>query len=708
MRQFLGQTPRMKILMLTDKMEAGGAETHIETLALALTARGHDVTVLSAGGRIADRLEAAGVKQIRRRFAGRNPFRLLAALPAVANEARRGQYDILHAHTRTMGVLLSCLHSCLHSNRAARVVTIHAAKFGIATDRMCRNAAVIAVSEDLREGLLSHACAPAECIHVIPNGVDADRFSPPSPDLPPPPHSVLFVSRLDPDCARVAELLPEVIPALLGQFPDLSVTVAGGGRMAEHVRERANMVNRRAGREVMRAVGAVDDMAALYRAHRVTVGVSRVALEAAACGCAVLLAGNEGYGGILRAGDPTPALSNFCCRGAEPVTARLLADDLARLLASPPPSLRDTVEKSFSAARMTDETEALYRSLMPPVSTKKPIRLLVGGYAGCGNLGDDAILQGLTVRLREEHPEVRLTALTGAPVRDTRRFGIPCVSRRWLPSVLLAMIRADVFLLGGGSLLQDRTGRRSLAYYLFLLRAARLLGCRTGTLAAGIGPLLSPRSERAVLRALRPCQALTLRDSESLRFLVLHGFERARLALTEDPARFLPPPPDTRRAAILARLGIPPGTSFFCVAVRPTSPARREPLRVLAAAVHRIAGEHGLIPIFPVLDPAHDLRATREVFRLSDCGGRLFLPDEPSDLPALLGGAALLVSMRLHALIFADAVGIPAVALSPSEEEPKLAVFARHAGFPHFSAQTVSVVSLCAETERIIENKNRF
>ncbi|HBF14862.1 MAG TPA: hypothetical protein DDW30_04115 [Clostridiales bacterium] len=701
----------MNILMLTDKMEAGGAETHIETLALALTARGHSVTVLSAGGAIADRLEAAGVKQIRR-SAGRSPFRLLSLRRAIAREARRGQYDILHAHTRTMGVLLSLLHSCLHgSNRTAHpahVVTVHAAKFGVPTDRMCKNASVIAVSEDLREGLLSHVCAPAECIHVIPNGIDTDRFSPPPPSLSPAPHSVLFASRLDPDCARVAELLPEVIPELLGQFPDLFVTVAGGGRMLESVREKADALNRRVGREVLRAVGAVDDMTALYRTHRVTVGVSRVALEAAACGCAVLLAGNEGYGGILRADDPTPALSNFCCRGAEPVTARLLCDDLARLLASPPPSLRDTVEKSFSAARMTDETEALYRSLLPPVSAKKPIRLLVGGYAGCGNLGDDAILQGLVVRLREEHPEVRLTALTGSPVRDTRRFGIPCVSRRWLPSVLLAMLRADIFLLGGGSLLQDRTGRRSLAYYLFLLRAARLLGCRTGTLAAGIGPLLSPRSERAVLRALRPCQILTLRDSESLRFLVLHGLERSRLELTEDPARFLPPPPATRCAAILARLGAPPEARFFCVAVRPTAPARHEPLRVLAAAVHRVAGEHGLIPIFPILDPAHDLRAAREVIRLSDCGGRLFLPDEPSDLPALLGGAALLVSMRLHALIFADTVGTPAIALSPSMEEPKLAVFARHAGFPHFSAQTMSVVALCSEMEGIIENKNKY
>ena len=703
-RRILRHIDHMKILMLTDKMEAGGAETHIETLSTELTRRGHSVTVLSSGGAVADRLEAAGMKQIRRPPIGKSPFALLAALLCLMREIRRGRYDVLHAHTRATGVLLSFLHA----GKAARVVTVHAAKYGIPTDRMCKNATVIAVSEDLRTGLLSHACAPAETIHVIPNGIDTDRFSP--PEVPPPPHSVLFASRLDPDCARVAELLPEIIPDLLGQFPDLCVTVAGGGRMLDSVRGAADALNRRAGREVLRTVGAVADMAALYRTHRVTIGVSRVALEAAACGCAVLLAGNEGYGGILRADDPTPALSNFCCRGAEALTSRLLAEDLRRLLASPlpTPTLRDTVVRSFSAARMTDETEALYRALLPPVSTRKTVRLLVGGYAGCGNLGDDAILQGLIAHLRETHPEVRLRALTGSPIRDTRRFGIPCVSRQWLPSIFLAMLRADVFLLGGGSLLQDRTGRKSLAYYLFLLRSARLLGCRTGTLAAGIGPLRSPHSEQAVLRALRPCQILTLRDDESLRFPALHGVERSRLELVEDPARHLPPPPATRRAAILARLGIPPAAGFFCVTVRPTSPPRREPLSVLAAAVHRVATEYGLTPVFPIQDPAHDLRATREVIRLSACGGKPFLPDEASDLPALLGGAALLVSMRLHALIFADMTDTPAIALSPCAEEPKLAVFARHAGFPHFTAQTASVVALCAEMEQIIENKNKF
>ncbi len=701
----------MKILMLTDKMEAGGAETHIETLARELTRRGHGVTVLSAGGTVADRLEAEGVKQLRSPVPGGNPFALPAAVRFLSREVLRGQYDILHAHTRRTGVLLSLSGR----KNPARVVTVHAAKFDAPTARMCKNAAVIAVGEDLRAGLLSHGCAPAERIRVIPNGVDTGRFSPPS--VPPPPHSVLFVSRLDPDCARVAELLPAVIPPLLARFPDLCVTVAGGGSRLEHVKRNAYALNQRAGRSILRTVGAVGsvaEMAALYRTHRIVIGVSRVVLEAAACGCAVLLAGNEGYGGILRADDPIPPLSNFCCRGAGPVTVEGLTEDLGSLLASPPSafSLRDMAVRSFSAARMTDETEALYRSLLPPDSGEKPIRLLVGGYAGCGNLGDDAILQGLIARLRETHPEVRLTALTGSPARDARRFGIPCVRREWLPSVFSAMLRADRFLLGGGSLLQDRSGKRSLSYYLFLLRAARLLGCRTGTLAAGIGPLLSPRSETAVLRALRPCEVLTLRDSDSLRFLVLHGLEPSRLTLTEDPARFLPPPPPTRRAAILARLGVPPDRPFFCVAVCPTFPAQREPLSVLAAAVRRIALGHGLIPIFPVLDAARDLRATREVLRLSECGGLLFLPDEASDLPALLSGATLLFSMRLHALIFADMTGTPAVALSPAMAEPKLAVFARHAGFPHFFAHTASVVTLCTEAERIIgresENKNKY
>ena len=688
----------MKILFLTDKLDTGGAETHVETLARELAARGHDVAVFTSGGQIADRLSAAGIRILPYPDAGRDPLSLFALLCRLRRTVRDEKPDILHAHTRRMGVLLFCLRT-----KAGRFVTLHAARFGFLTRRMCRSGTVIAVSEDLRRGLIDTASVPAEVIHVIPNGIDPCRFFPPV--QPPPPHSVLFASRLDPDCSRAAELLLAAVPELLRRCPDLTLTLAGGGGMFRALAEQARQLNRTAGRTVVSLPGAVSDMAPLYRAHRITVGVSRVALEAAACGCAVLLAGNEGYGGILSAGDVAPALSNFCCRGGERTESAVLLADLLRLLSAPSavPSLTLSrrIRRDFSAARMADDTERLYRQAVPPRGQEKPVRLLVGGYAGCGNLGDDAILAGLTACLRETRPDVHLTALTGSPARDTRRFGIPCINRRALPSVFLAMLRADVFLLGGGSLLQDGTSRRSLAYYLFLLRLARLAHCRTGILAAGLGPFRSPASVFAVLRELEHCRILTLRDAASLRFLVLKGMERSRLSLVPDPALLLPPPPPMRRAAILSRLHIPPSSGVFCVVVR-SAGTDADTVRILAAAVRRAAETFGLTPIFPVLDRAHDASLTRSVIRLADCGGRIWFPDEAADLPALLSGAALLVSMRLHALLFADAVGTSAIAISPDRQEGKLAEFARTAGFAHIPAPELDVVPLAAEMEQCL------
>lgn len=697
----------MKILFLADRLENGGAETHIETLACGLAARGHEVTVLSAGGRVADRLKACGIRCIWDRPLGRSPLRFLLGLLFLRRLLRRERFDILHAHTRARGALLGCLSPRF----GVRVFTCHAARCGALTRLACRGSAVIAVSEDLREGLLRCHAVPAEAITVIPNGIELGRFFPPK--QPPDPQSVLFASRLDPDCSLGAELLLSVAPSLLSRFPMLRITLAGGGRMLGRLRRRAAAVDRLAGRQVVTFCGAVEDMASLYRSHQAVLGVSRVALEAAACGCSVLLIGNEGYGGRATAVETAPALSNFCCRGLGRATEQRLLADLSALLAevSDEPTadggLRAWVMRDFSSEGMTEATERLYaRLLRDRAEDGETVRVLVGGYAGCGNLGDDAILSGLTDRLRTEQPSLALSALTGSPVRDGRRFGIPCFDRRRPLSVLTAMLRADVFLLGGGSLLQDGTGRLSLWYYLFLLRLARALGCRTGTVALGIGPLCSPRSERAVLRELSACDAVLLRDTGSMRFLSEHGFDRSRMGLVSDPACFLPKPPPMRRAALLHRLGLPQSCGYFCAVVRPTVPESDTALRVLAAALRCVALTHGLAPILPILDTRQDRTATERVVRLAGCG-RSFCPDEPADLTALLGGAELVVTMRLHAMLLAETVGVTSVALSHDAREPKLDRFAQRLGRAHFRAAEVGVVSLAAEMEQILAKKRK-
>ena len=68
----------MKILMLCDSMDCGGAETHVLTLSSALVARGHSVCVISRGGRLVNKLLNAGVRHITVQFSASSPLSMLA------------------------------------------------------------------------------------------------------------------------------------------------------------------------------------------------------------------------------------------------------------------------------------------------------------------------------------------------------------------------------------------------------------------------------------------------------------------------------------------------------------------------------------------------------------------------------------------------------------------------------------------------------
>lgn len=244
-------------------------------------------------------------------------------------------------------------------------------------------------------------------------------------------------------------------------------------------------------------------------------------------------------------------------------------------------------------------------------------------------------------------------------------------------------------------MLQNATGNRSLFYYLTLIRTAKLCGCRVSLLAAGIGPVHGEKQRKQVRDVLNRCDRIEVRDPDSMRFLLCIGVKRELLTVVQDPAVFLPLPPPTRRIFLLTECGIPIGTPYFCAALR--TPEDAGTLTRLAAAFRLVAEKHALVPVFFVMDRERDRSATAAVCRA--IGGKTVRIREPADVPAILSGCRFLVSMRLHALFFADRCGVPAVALSAGEEEPKLASFCRETGVPLFPA-CVSVPALTAELER--------
>ncbi len=655
----------MRILLVTEGMERGGAETHVAALARGLRDAGDEVEVLSAGGREAERLLREGVGQICVTFC-RTPVGAVKSILAMRRALTRGGYDVLHAHARYPAFLLRV---AAFGRRTPIAVTAHARfRHGPLLRRVCFwGDFTVAVSEDIRRDLLRFCRLPQDRVLVIPNGIDVHDFSPtqteeestnvhrfsptqteekstdahdfsPSqaeeklPDARPlSPFSekkeedaaplkgalcVGFASRMDADCSRGAELLCAIAPRLARRYPRLRITLAGGGGELWRIRDAAQRANREAGREVVRAVGWVEDMAAFWRAQEVCVAVSRAAMEGAATGCAVLLCGNEGYLGPLCKENAERALeSNFCCRGGETATAERLLGDLLPLLSDATLRARISREgRAFVLARlsldaMVEKTRALYRRLAAEKKTARPLRfslsakkasfphqaaffgkkkknfhhstsvslrkrskiphlasvfskqkakkphpksifpkkrdknphLLVGGYFGCGNLGDDAILLGLLQLLREQAPEIRVSVLSG-DLRATRALCRGKAYRRKSPLALLrAFLSADAFLLGGGSLLQNRTGRLSLAYYLGLLRLSRLLKKPAALFAAGIGPLLGEADQRKTCLALSSLSHVGLRDPLSLSLLRSLGLPSSLLSLGSDPAFFIAP-----------------------------------------------------------------------------------------------------------------------------------------------------------------------
>lgn len=340
-----------------------------------------------------------------------------------------------------------------------------------------------------------------------------------------------------------------------------------------------------------------------------------------------------------------------------------------------------------------------FLSLLKRAAGARRRGICIGGYAGCGNLGDDAILQGYLLGLREQKDPRPIVVLSGSPRRDSRRFGVRCISRRNPFAILAAFLRCEEFLCGGGSLLQNATGNLSLFYYLFLIRVAHALGCRPSLLAAGIGPIHGERQWARLRSALRLCERVEVRDADSHRLLLNLGVERHRLKQVADPAQALPTPPPERLAFLLSENGISSSTDYFCAILRPTDPDfPLSPLK-LSASIRAFSERCDLLPVFLVFDPRLDSRLTQQI--CTRTGGKIIRLREVSDALAILSGAKLTVAMRFHALLLSSSVGTPALGISHSVDEQKIESLCRSASFPHLRLPEVGIVALTIALEEL-------
>ena len=88
----------MRVILVLPEFHEGGVERHVLWLANELAAMGHDVVVVSAGGKLQSKLK--GVRHIKLPVHRKNPLTAIYSAIRITGIAKREKIDVLHVHSR--------------------------------------------------------------------------------------------------------------------------------------------------------------------------------------------------------------------------------------------------------------------------------------------------------------------------------------------------------------------------------------------------------------------------------------------------------------------------------------------------------------------------------------------------------------------------------------------------------------------------------
>jgi polysaccharide pyruvyl transferase CsaB len=306
------------------------------------------------------------------------------------------------------------------------------------------------------------------------------------------------------------------------------------------------------------------------------------------------------------------------------------------------------------------------------------MKIALSGYYGFDNAGDEALLSAICHTIQSIEPRADFVVFSGSPDRTLQMHGLRAVNRINPWQVIRELLSCDLLISGGGSLLQDVTGPRSLPYYISIVALAKALNKPVIFYAQGIGPINRKISQTLMHAIANRVDLITLRDEDSRLLLKQLGVTRPPIKITADPVFALEPSEaDYKQAEILLQeLGLAPEGKKAGVSVRHWKDL--EGYQGNLARVLDQMAENDYQIIFIPMDYPRDGEESRRVARMMK--QRSFVIDghlNSGEHIALISRLDLLIGMRLHSLIFAATRGVPFAGIS---YDPKVDAFLKSFG----------------------------
>jgi polysaccharide pyruvyl transferase CsaB len=323
--------------------------------------------------------------------------------------------------------------------------------------------------------------------------------------------------------------------------------------------------------------------------------------------------------------------------------------------------------------------------------------VLICGYYGNYNLGDEAMLAGMIKLLREQQDNLLITVFSGNTQDTETRHSVRPVyyrSGQFKIRHKLTIFQNRYFILGGGDLLRDSVNSSVALRWLRPLQQAIQLRRRTFVLGISVGEIWREETKALIPRVLDQVDLLTVRDADSKIKLEKLGVRNTIHVMSDLALQLLPEISSQAIRPVDRPIQIG-------ISIRPVNGRGRSiDLSVystfqqeMAAIADFLAENYGatvhFLPFQALKYGYHssedDYIGILDLLRYSRCSAQFVIHryfESLQNLNQLISTLDLVIGMRLHSLILAAGLGVPVIA---AEYDPKVRGFMEEIGQAEYS-----------------------
>ncbi len=347
---------------------------------------------------------------------------------------------------------------------------------------------------------------------------------------------------------------------------------------------------------------------------------------------------------------------------------------------------------------------------------KKPkaiAKIMISGYYGFNNTGDEAILKSMVGAFKEKIPQIKITVLSQNPLQTSQTYQVKAINRLHLIDIMRCLRDTNLFISGGGGLLQDSTGKGwSILYYLGLILAAKTVKVPVMIYAQGIGPVNKQINKKLMKWILNKVDLITVRDKPSKELLENLGVVKPSIYVNSDPVFLLKKKNINNiidRHPLIQQLINSDNRPLIGVSVREYKGNGLDSKSIFAQAADYLVENYQAKIIFLPFKFDEDVYSSEEILSLMKNKAEVLkIKLEPEELLSVLSRLSLLVGVRLHSIIFSSIANIPFVAFN---YDPKVKYFVEDLGLSELLleiGEDISLKNIQEKVEYIRENNDKI